>query len=226
MDDREMLETLARQAPPVRPGWAEHVFHLARRARRRRKVASLAAAAGAAVGIGAVSVAALVGPPAHPGRPAPTPAAQAADPAAGPYAASITALARQMRRGLAGHWPVIFVLDHTCAQVADRPVAAATCSPRPLGGKLRNELAKALITFARIEFVGDRAAVFGHGPCRTVIHGGLLVILGPVRLNGLHAEVPIAGLVDCLNGLGLTYRLAGHHGHWTIAGTTGTLWIS
>jgi hypothetical protein len=226
VDDQQILEALAQQAPQPRPGWGEHVVHVARRARRRRKVAYLAAAIGSAAGIGAVSLGVLDGTAAQSGGAATAPAARAADPATGPYAASIIALAREMRRGLAGQWPVVFVLDRTCADVADHPVAAATCSPRPLGAKLRHDLAKALMTFARIEFVANRAAVSGRGPCPTVIHDGLLVILGPVRLGGSRAQVPISGMVDCLNGLGLTYRLAGHHGRWTIEGTTGTLWVS
>src|SRR5450755_4089489 len=109
MDVREMLETLAQQAPPVRPGYAEQVFRSASRARLRRKLAALAAATATALGIAAVSVAILALPATNLPDAAATPTAPAADPAAGPYAVSITALARQMRRGQAGQWPVIYI---------------------------------------------------------------------------------------------------------------------
>jgi hypothetical protein len=225
MDDGEMLETLAGQAPPVRPGWAEHVFHIARRARRRRKVASLAAAAGAALGIGAVSLAVLASPATHPARMALTPSARAADPFAGPYAASITALARHMRGGQAGRWPVIYILDHTCVNVVGNPVApAGACRPRPLGGKLRRDLAQALQPYAPVAFVADPFSVIMRD--LTVIHGGVLIILGPVRLDGAHAQVPVSIHHAGDGGQGLTYRLADRNGRWTIIGTTGTMWIS
>jgi hypothetical protein len=226
MDSREILETLAEQAPPVRAGWPEHVFHLARRSRRRRKVASLSAAAGAALGIGAVSVTLLAGPAPHRGGTAPGPMARAQDPAAGPYAASIAALARQTRRGQAGQWPVIYILDHTCSNAAERPVTAATCDAEPLSATLRHDLAKTLSTYGRSQFIADPAAVIGPGPCPTVIHGGIVIILGPVTLHATHARVPISDQIDCLNGQGFIYRLAERHGHWTIAGITGPSWIS
>lgn len=220
-----MLETLAQQAPPVLTGYAEQVLRRARRVRLRREVGAVAAAAAAVAAIAAGCVVMLARTITHPDGTVATPTTRAADPAAGPYAASITALARQMRAGQAGRWPVIYILDHTCVNVVGIPAApAGSCGPRPLGGKLRHDLAQALRPYAPLAFVADPFSVIS--PDLTVIHGGVLIILGPVQLNGMHAQVPISIHHAGDGGEGLTYRLTGRNGHWRVIGTTGATWIS
>jgi hypothetical protein len=161
------------------------------------------------------------------GRPGPEPPDPAARPAtaragaADAYVTAVRALAEQVREG-GPRWRVLYLLDHTCANVV-RPTHGS-CAPRPLPGPLREELAAGLAPYAPVRFVADGAAV--RGPGLVVKDGGALVTLGRIRVSGDVADVPLAVRQSGLNGRGATYHLIRHGGSWQIDGTVGPQWIS
>jgi hypothetical protein len=236
MTDREMLDLLAGEAPVPRPGYVDEIAEHGRRARRRRRRLT---AGGAGLGVAAVLASVVLATQLPRARP---------DAAAGPagsvsstvssatpgadrvrsaeaeaYAAAVRALADEVREG-GPPWPVLFVLDHTCADVVTPPPGG--CDPVPLTAALRDDLTEALRSYAPVRFVADQAPVTDVEHGLVVIDGGVVVTLGPVRMDGDRAEVPLSVRRSGLNGRGQTYVLSRQGTAWRIDGVTGPTWIS
>ena len=226
MNDRDMLDVLATEAPVPSADHIGAVLTLAKRARRRRRTTAW----GASLGIAAVALIATTlvvqstaGPDTtHPGSSTsasatshpPTAEVQA-------YAAAIRALADQVREG-GSPWPVLYVLDHTCANVITP--GEGGCDPQPLSAAMRSDLTSALATYAPVQFVADAASVTSKTP--EVVNGGALVTLGRIQLNGNDAQVPLSVQRNGLNGRGLTYQLTRDDTTWRVRDTVGPAWIS
>jgi hypothetical protein len=246
MSDQEMLELLAAEAPDPRPGYVDVVLVRARRARLRRRVTAL----GAGLGVVAVAliVATLVAPPgdgrqrgASAGTGPDTTQVSTASPNtdqpltadAGAYAAAVKALADQVREG-GPQWPILYVLDHTCANVVTP--TQDKCDPQALSASAQRDLTAALATYAPVRFVADHPGV--TGPNLEVVNGGVLVTLGRIQIHDNEALVPLSVRRNGLNGRGLTYRVTqgetkrsmsgGTQGAltWKVEGTVGGMWIS
>jgi hypothetical protein len=240
MSDQEMLELLAADAPAPRPGHVDEVLVRARRARLRRHVSVW----GTGLGVVAVSLvaAALVAPSANGRQYTTQPEASAgtgpnttqvstASPnadqprtaEAGAYAAAIKALADQVREG-GPQWPILYVLDHTCANVVTP--TQGSCDAQALPATMRNDLTTALASYAPAHFVSDGAEVTDPGAGLVVVNGGVQVTLGRIELHGNEALVPLSVRRNGLNGRGLTYRVARQGETWQVEGTVGSAWIS
>jgi hypothetical protein len=221
MNDRELLDVVASDAPPAHPDYADDVLRMARRTRTRRRAAVLTAVTGlvlAAVGTTAVLQSARPDHRAVQVKPA--------DPTAAIYAVAIKALA-ETNRVQDGHrksWPVLYVLDGTCPDVNREP-PGFRCAHEPLGDKLRSDLTRALQTYAPVTFVADPNTVLRKDG--TVLHDSILITLSPIRWDGAQALVPIADNIGGQNGMGTVYREAGHDGQWTLVGLGGGAgWIT
>ena len=221
MNDRELLDVVASDAPPVHPDYADDVLRMARRTRTRRRAAVLTAVTGlvlAAVG----TTTALQS--ARPDHRAVQVKLKPADPTAAIYAVAIKALAEQNRDGHRKPWPVLYIQDGTCPDVNLEP-PGLRCAHEPLGDKLRSDLTRALQTYAPVTFVADPSTVIRKD--LTVLHDSILITLSPIRWEGAQALVPIADHINGLNGMGTVYRVAGHDGQWTLVSLGGGAgWIS
>jgi hypothetical protein len=223
MSDYEMLELLAAQAPAPQPGHTDRVLAQARRTRLRHRV--LGAGAAGAVVVALSVGAALVAPDRDRTPPfvlTPATAAAQTSAEAPAYVAAVRALAERVR-GTGPRWRVLYVLDHTCANVL-RPTGGTDCDPRSLPEPLRRELTAGLAGYAPVIFVADAGTV--TGPDLTVRDGGAVVRLGPIRLAAAEAEVPLSVQHAGLGGEGLTYRVVRRGAQWRVEGTVGSGWIS
>jgi hypothetical protein len=142
---------------------------------------------------------------------------------AGAYAAAIRALADQVREG-GPQWPILYLLDHTCANVATP--TQGSCDAQALPATMRNGLTTALASYAPVRFVSDGAEVTDPRPGLVVVNGGVQVTLGRIQLHDNQALVPLSVRRDGLNGRGLTYRLTRQGETWQVEGTVGSEWIS
>lgn len=207
------------------PAVAGDVQLLARRARKRRRLASL----GTAVGVVAVTAAVAVSSGLFADeRQASLPAGVTASSRQPPISAESAAYAEAIR-SLAGEVmveglkpAVVFILDHTCANVADPAVGG--CDPRPMPETLRADLTKTLADYAQVRFIADGAEV--TEPDLEVVDGGVVVTLGRLQIDGERALVPLSVRSGGRNGRGLTYKLDKRDGVWRVAGTEGSSWIS
>ena len=220
MNERDLLEMVAEGAPHPSPHYIDEVIRIAGRARSRRRTATLVAAPALAIATSAVIA---VAPWPHHGaqalQPQPGHAAQARDPAAAPYAAAIRiAVTDDMSGDPSGTRPtVLYVLDHTCTGVEKRP-PSIRCAGQPLASGLRHDLAEALRSYAPVHFVpADGPGV--RDKQQTVRNGGFLVVLGPIRLDGPQADVPVAVERGLLDGRGTTVALTIRSGRWVIDDT-------
>ena len=227
MNDRDLLDLIARDAPAPRPGLTGEVLRAARRTRARRRAATLAAIVGTTTAgvAAATALAASVSPgrtPAPPALPGPS-----AGPAAALYATAIKEIIGQDMTGnpSGSRPPVLYVLDHTCTGVAASP-PPLTCAGPPLGPALRRDLTAALRGYAPVDFVPSQKQTTGNDPALTVRNHGVQVVLGPIRLSSRHAEVPLAIRRTALDGRGLTYQLSNHGGRWAVDRLIGGGWIS
>ncbi|HEU4420953.1 MAG TPA: hypothetical protein VFR67_00250 [Pilimelia sp.] len=226
MNDHELLERVAAGAPVPPPGYATDILARARRARARRLLTGSGATAGtiaaAVAGLALLAPGVATGPPPDtpPGAVAQTPS-RSVPAEAGAYAAAIEALADEVRVS-GGRWPVLYVLDHTCANVVTQ--TAGECAPQPLPAPLRDAIADELAAYAPVEFVADRAAVTDAR--LEIVNGGALITLGRIDLRGDRADVPLSVQQGGLNGRGLTYQLSRDGQRWRIDGTVGPGWIS
>jgi hypothetical protein len=244
MSDQEMLELLAADAPAPRPGHVDEVLVRARRARLRRHVSVWATGLGvvAVSLVAATLVAPLVAPSANgrqyttqPGASAGTApnttrvptaspdADQALTAEAGAYAAAIRALADQVREG-GPQWPILYLLDHTCANVVTP--TQGNCDAQGLPPTMRNDLTAALASYAPVRFVSDGAELIEPGTGLAVVNGGVQVTLGRIQLHDDQALVPLSVRRNGLNGRGLTYRVTRKGETWQVEGTVGSEWIS
>jgi len=241
MTDREMLDLLAAEAPVPGPGHVDDILTRARRARHRRQVtlwgAGLGAAAVTLVGGSLVALSAdgqrdSAAPPASTGS-----AQRRTPPSSAPpttirprtaeaevYASAVRSLANEVREG-GPQWPVLYVLDHTCANIVTPP-GEGSCDPQTLPAQLRSDLTAALASYAPVQFIADGIAFTDPGPGLVVINGGVVVTLGRVRLDGDRAEVALSVRRNGLNGRGLTYRLTRQGQAWQVVDTVGPQWIS
>jgi hypothetical protein len=218
VNDRDLLDMVAQEAPSPGPDLADDVVRMARRKRVRRRAAGLAGAGGLAIAASAVIA---VGPWTHHHQESaqvhPGPIRVAHDPAAAPYAAAIRALVTQAMAGdpASTRPPVLYVLDHTCTDVDKRP-PSMQCAGPPLASRLQNDLAEALRPYAPVTFVSDAKSALGKN--MTTKNGGFQVTLGPPRLDGSQAEVPLAIHRGLQDGRGTTLWLTLRAGQWTTNG--------
>jgi hypothetical protein len=223
MNERELLEMVSERAPVAGPGYIDAVIRTARRARSRRRIAKLASVP-AVIVIVAAGAGAITQRP-HQGRRGPEPRGYLAPAAAAaPYAAAIRI---EVASDSSSRPPVLYIVDHTCAGVAITPPALG-CKGRSLSRVVRKELAAELSGYARVHFVhSDGPGVRDrHG---TVRNGGYLIILGPIRLAGTQADVPIAIERTLLDGRGDTVVMIKRDGWWITDPRrrgTATAWIS
>lgn len=222
MDDRQLLDLLAEEAPVAQGDFPGRMVETGRRARRRRRVlAGSASLAGVLVCVAAVG-AVVDGGAVH--RLAASRPSAPADSVAGLYAASVRALADQMRSGSSRSWKVLYVADHFCRDLLKGP-DARPCDLAPLSQRLRGDLSAALRPYAPVVFVSDPASVTA-GKIPQVIDSGLLIKLGPALVSGSSARVTLSAWRNLQSSQGLTYRLSERNGTWTVSGPTGGGWIS
>jgi hypothetical protein len=219
MNDRELLDVVAQDAP-ARTDFADEVVQMAQRARRKRRTAALAAAAGLVVAGFAVTVVAPWAHNSHERVQAQTRLAPptAPDPMAAPYALAIKTLVDKdtSKSPSASRQVTLYVLDHTCSGVNHRPFLQ--CGGQPLSSDLRTGMAGALRGFASIHFLADPKGLGSPHP-RYYPNNGYLVILGPIRFEGPQAEVPIAMWRGFDDGRGEVTLLTNRKGQWTVGGT-------
>jgi hypothetical protein len=236
MSDREILDLLAADAPTPPSGHVDGVLAQARRARFRQRLAGW----GAGLGVVAVTLGVVAALAPTVGREGTPPAAAASgssgatasgagqkpgDPAAGEagaYAVAIEALAEEVREG-ASPWPVLYVLDHTCANVVTP--TEGECAAQPLPAALRDQLATALAAYAPVRFVAGSAELFDAEE-RLAGNGGALVTLGRTTINADAAQVPLSVLAGGTNGRGTTYRMIRQDRAWRIVAKVGPEWIT
>src|SRR6266545_1897214 len=119
--------------------------------------------------------------------------------------------------------PVIYVLDRTCPDVISAPPVDSDCDTS-ISPELRRDLAAALTSFSRAEFVDTATAV--TGPDLEVVNGDVLTMLGQARFSAGSGEVPLTIRQGGLNGRGMTYQLSYQDGRWQITGHGDAAWIS
>lgn len=239
MSDGEGPDRLAPDTAVPGPDHARATLQWGHRARRRRVMAW---ATGVAVVMVMLVTAVLVMPSVISGRDkttspsadaeqqvmvtvsrSPT-AVQPVSAEAAVYAAAIQALADEVREG-GPPWPVLYVLDHTCANIVTPPGAAA-CGPQALSAVIRRDLTAALASYAPVQFITDGAEVTDPNAGLVVANGGVQVNLGPMQLQDTQARVPLSVRRNGLNGRGVTYQLTRHGQTWRVGGTVGLAWIS
>ena len=231
MSDREDAHLLAADAPTLRPGYVGDILTRARWVRRRRQVTAWSAGLGAlaVTVVGGTVVAQSVTDPPHIALPRPSweTGQQTTQPSGAPSAPiqprSSRALAEEVREG-GPRWQVLYVLDHTCANVIT--LHQGTCDPQPLPAPLRRDLTAALATYAPVEFVANGMDVTDVGEGLVVVNGGVVVTLGRMHLDRDQVEVALSVRHNGLNGRGVTYRLNRQSGDWRVQGMVGTGWIS
>lgn len=231
MNDRELLDLLAQDAPAPRPDLPDEVMDLARRVRTRWRTTVLVTTVGVAIAGSLVIAAALWSTGARQRVEIESrPTAVAPDPAAAPYASAIRAVVTQETRGNpSGPWPpVLFVLSHTCSGV-DKAPPSLDCAGPPLGDRLQADLMEALRPYGPVVFVTAMKDALDKD--MTTKGGGIQVTLGPIRFNGANAEVPIATHRNIQGGEGIAVWLTLRSGRWTAdakppPGTIGGGWIS
>ncbi|MCW2912194.1 MAG: hypothetical protein JWN52_262 [Actinomycetia bacterium] len=218
MNDRDLLDMVAQEAPSPEPELADDVVRMARRVRFKRRTTALVVAAGLAVGCSAVIV---VAPWAHDAservQVQPSSTRMAPDPAAAPYAMAIRTLVTQGMSGdpSGNRPPLLYVLDHTCAAVDERP-PSQFCVGRPFAKRLQDDLAEALSPYAPVTFVPDAKSALDKN--MNTKHGGYQVTLGPIQFNGSLAGVPLAIHRNPQDGRGTTLWLTWQAGQWTTGG--------
>ncbi|HVX46387.1 MAG TPA: hypothetical protein VHC49_21015 [Mycobacteriales bacterium] len=226
MNDHDLLDLIAEDAPQPGADQAETVLATARRTRHRRRFAAMATGAAGTAAVVIVATVALHGSGSGDGvhrtatGPSPSPTVQqhSASPPATAYAAAIRAIT-----GSAPH--VLYVIDHTCANVISQQPGG--CHARPLPAAVRSDLRQALIGYAPVTYIADGASVTGgpeHG--LLVRNSGAVLTLGPATVRGDRATVPVSVRRSGLDGRGSTYQLSRHGSGWTVTGTTGAGWIS
>jgi len=232
MNDHDLLDLLAAEAPEPAPDHAERLLLQARHTRHRRRRLQLLAGAGATAVVALIASLAVTNSAKHVvsnNDPAtsPTVSRQQTDPA-GPipepaiYAVVIRALGGEMQPRV-GHWPVLYVVDHTCDNVA--APTRGKCDAWPLSAALRTGLDAGLASYGPVTFVPNTSAVTDSHDLH-IVHGGILIALGPVQLNGRHAQVQVSIVHGGKDGRGATYQLTGSGNHWRITGNDGAAWIS
>jgi hypothetical protein len=227
MNDQEIFDMLVADAPTPRAGHVTQVLRQAHRTRRRQRLAG----AGTGLGVVALSVVAATALAStttvsgqrtvEPGAIGTSSTIAQTTEEAGPYAAAARALAEEVREG-GPRWRILYVLDHTCANVIT-PTEGA-CDPTPLPGSLRAGLVADLADYAPVRFVADGESV--TGPDLVVKDGGALVTFGPVHSRGGGVQVSLAVRHTGLSGRGLTYQVVRRDGGWKVDGTVGPMWIN
>jgi hypothetical protein len=129
------------------------------------------------------------------------------------------------------HFKRVFILDAAVPGAGDpnrnleRP-----SDDKPLSSEVKHEMLRLLKDLPRVKFVSRRASVISHGtagdPLGRVIHGGVLITLGPIERTPDGVQVPNNLWVSGLAGQWLTYVLEERGSDWQISGTTGTAAIS
>lgn len=120
---------------------------------------------------------------------------------------------------------VVYVINGAVEGAAD-PMSSSAAPAQPFSRMLKLRLRRGLRGQVRLRFVDDRAAVVAGKPPGTVINGGVLVTLAPIRGIGSQVEVPTSLWVSGLNGRWLTYVVASARHGWRVVGTTGQMAIS
>jgi hypothetical protein len=216
MNDRELLDVVASDAPPVHPDYADDVLRMARRTRTRRRAAILTAVTGLVLAAFGTTTVLQSARPDHRAV-----QVKPADPTAAIYAVAIKALAEKSRDGHPKPWPVLYIQDGTCPDVNREP-PGLRCAHEPLGEKLHSDLTRALRTYAPVTFVADPSTVLGKD-----LTDSILITLSPIRWDGAQALVPIADRIGGQSDMGTVYREAGHDGQWTLVSLGGGAgWIS
>jgi hypothetical protein len=134
---------------------------------------------------------------------------------------AVKALAGRVRQDRP-QWPIVYVMDHTCANVVTP--AQGNCDAQALPASVRSDLIRALASYAPVHFVAGRAEV--TDPNLDIINGGVLVTLGRIQIHGDQAQVPLSVQRGGLDGQGLTYRLTRQGETWQVKDTVGPAWIS
>lgn len=229
MNDHDLLEVIAADAPQPDARHAEAVLQVARRARRRRRSGALFAATAGTAAVAIVATAALHGSGddrQHATVPAKSPVVSMKphlpSSSATAYATAVRTIARA-GGGTAPH--VLYVLDHTCANVITQQPGG--CHARALPPALRSDLRQALAGYAPVTFIADARTVTGSPQDGlTVKNGGAVITLGPAEMEKDTATVPLSVRRGGLDGRGLTYLLSRQDSGWKVTGTTGADWIS
>ncbi len=199
MNDRELLELLASDAPAPRAGHVEHVIRRARRTRTGRRVAGAGAVLVVVAGSATV-VSGQWGWPAVPLRVL-------------PHVSSLPAAARESDayltaiRTVAGDLTEFYVAEGFCEVM--RPVP--DCRPG-LPAQVRADIEAAL---PGARFIHVEAPV--QWP---------LVRFGEMRRDGEFADIPVSIIRSLKDGQGTTYRLKQADGQWQVTGTVGGSWIA
>ena len=113
-------------------------------------------------------------------------------------------------------WARAYVLTRPQA----RPAYADGTLP-PIPATVQRAVTDALRDVLEVIWVTDRTSVLPRQGCPRLRDGAILVTLGSVPEAGDRVEIPVFGLVACLNASGLTYILQRSASGWQVTGTTG-----
>jgi hypothetical protein len=158
--------------------------------------------------------------------PSPEPPARATE----VYAGVLRALIREARKGSSGS-AVVYVLDGAMPGAGDPMRARLDAkTKRPFSRPLKDRLEQQLAGLASLRFVRRRASVVvgdrgGRAPGH-VVHGGVLITLGPIRGDASRVRVGASSWRNGLDGHWQTYAVRLVDGHWAVAGTVGPVAIS
>ncbi len=129
------------------------------------------------------------------------------------------------------HFKSVFILDAAVSGAGNpnRNVAGSS-SRKPLSTQVKHEMLRLLTDLPKVRFVSRRGSVISgrtsSDPLGRVIHGGVLITLGPIQRTPNGVQVPNNLWVSGLAGQWLTYVLQQRGANWHISGTTGTAAIS
>lgn len=124
----------------------------------------------------------------------------------------------------AAAYRVIYVLDGAMPSAGYPGVL--TDAKHRFDAALKTDLRAALTDLPPLTFITRRSTVVAGSPPGQVIHGGVLLTLGPVRPHGAQIEVAANYWVTGLNGRWSTYVLNHARNGWRVVGTTGPVAVS
>lgn len=121
---------------------------------------------------------------------------------------------------------VLYVLDGVLPG-AGNPYSGVSTDPKHrFDAALKTYLRAELADLPPLTFITHRSTVVAGTPPGQVIHGGVLLTLGPVGPHGAQVEVASNYWVTGLNGRWSTYVLNHTPKGWHVVGTTGPVVIS
>lgn len=161
-----------------------------------------------------------------PQDPSRAPLTPAVSRAAAIYSAVIRQLVTNDASRGAGAIKRVYVIDGAVGSAEDPQQSLSRQRPPRFDPAVKDGIITALSDLPPLTFISDRSAVVaGQGPGH-VIHGGVLLTLGPIRGDGGTVTVGNSYWINGLDGQWLTYVVQERATGWTIKGTAGPAAIS